>query len=986
VPKASDLLQIRLFGRLSLHYKGQALSLRVPPRALSLLAYLLLNREQAQPRDAVAFKFWPDLSETQARTKLRAHLHYLLESAVPNSGAVPWMLADKRTIQWNPAAPISLDVADFERLAAFETTHADAVALYTGDLLVDLDDEWLAAPRTHLRETQLAILAALVESERRLGNTQRAIDHNRKVLEIDPWRESAVREHIALTNESGDRAGAMQIYRQFAERLKTDLGVDPMPETITVYELLVSGENEGARPAAGPRNNLPFDSSSFIGRELQIEEIHRALNAGRLLTVVGSGGVGKTRTAVEAARRIAASYADGVWFVDLAATTDPARVPDAIATSVCLGTHDFESDETLCQELRTKQLLIVIDNCEHLIDAAAKSAVMLLQECSMVKIIATSRQPLAVRGEKTYRIPSLAVPASPEVFRLTADEAIRFEAIALFVDRARASNDQFDFSDESACAIVEICQKLDGIALAIELTAARASAYSPKQLRTRLDDRFAILTSGFRNALPRQQTLHALIDWSHELLDEWERRLFARLSAFRPDFTLEAATAVCSDDYLPAYRIPELLASLVDKSLVVAASGESPRYRMLESVRAFARDKADEKEQLSRRHAEYFESLAREFGDSRSLAAPREWIASFEPEADNFRAALEWALRRRSDIELGARLVVAVASYLVETKTGEASNWILEALDALRPGSFPDVEVKLCEWLMRTAQNVPSARLRAACERGIELCRESGDSRALSNALRQCAEILGWYFRDERNLADTLALEAIAIARSLDDPQLLGAVLRTRGLTIDISNVTEKRAVLEESLHLFRGTGNELQIGTSLTWISEFEFSVGEKSRAIEYGREAVLLGKLSGSSKQLATANSNLAAYASSVGEWDTVRTAAAEAIRLARVTLDRAHLTFAVQSLAALAAHTLQIELAARLIGFCDARCGVIHAGRQADQSEAIVYRNLLVLLKDRLGEMALSSEMARGSELSEDEAAHLALALSRRPVVPG
>jgi predicted ATPase/DNA-binding XRE family transcriptional regulator len=345
--------------------------------------------------------------------------------------------------------------------------------------------------------------------------------------------------------------------------------------------------------AAAQPNNLPLALTNFVGRETELAELEALLAGSRLVTIVGAGGIGKTRTALHVAAGSIGRRAEGVWLVELAPLADPSLVAGAIASALGVAEQsDRPVLDTLLQHLKHRRVVLVLDNCEHVIAEAARIAETILRACPGVRLLATSRETLRVAGEQAYRLPPLAVPPYQTV--LAADAALRYGAVMLFADRAAARDATFRLSDESAPAVSEICRRLDGIALAIELAAARVTVLAPHQLAQKLDERFRVLTGGSRTALPRQQTMWALIDWSYDLLSEKERLLFRRLSVFTGGWTLEAASEVCADDVTENDRealgpgdILDLLWALVDKSLVVAEpAGEEERYRLLESTRA----------------------------------------------------------------------------------------------------------------------------------------------------------------------------------------------------------------------------------------------------------------------------------------------------------------------------------------------------------------------------------------------------------------
>jgi predicted ATPase/class 3 adenylate cyclase len=446
-------------------------------------------------------------------------------------------------------------------------------------------------------------------------------------------------------------------------------------------------------------NNLPIQPTSFRGREQDLEEVKSLLDEHALLTLFGAGGVGKTRLAVQTGADLLDRYPDGVWLAELASITDPALVSSVIAK--VLGISQPEArvvDEPIWQWLKRKQLLLIVDNCEHLVDAVAALADAICRSCPDVRILATSRQALGIGGEALYRLPSLAVPEPAS--RLRAEDAAQYGAIALFIDRARSADMRFSLTDDNAPIVAEICRRLDGIPLAIELAAARVNVLSIPNLAQRLDERFRILTGGSRTALPRQKTLSALIDWSYDLLSAQERTLFSRMAAFAGTFTLDSAVFVCAGDGIDETNVFDLTISLVDKSLVVADTGGNlARYRLLESTREYGLEKltaSGERERLTRRYAEYFLGVAQEADRNLDTMPLSEWRARLDPELENFRAVLEWSLDKARDAALGGAVAGALEMFWWHGGLeAEGRRWIGAALSQLGDGAHPEVETRL---------------------------------------------------------------------------------------------------------------------------------------------------------------------------------------------------------------------------------------------------------------------------------------------------
>ena len=466
---------------------------------------------------------------------------------------------------------------------------------------------------------------------------------------------------------------------------------DP-PQSLRRLRAVESVEAEPAlRTPERPTHNLPLELSSFVGREKELAEVKRLLENNRLLTLTGSGGCGKTRLALAAAGELVEGFADGVWLVELASLADASLVPQAVASTLGVREQTGRSPtESLSDYLGSKRVLLVLDNCEHLVEACAELAEALLHSCPELRILATSREALGITGEVAWLVPSLSLP---DLRRLPAVESLyQYESARLFVERTTAVNPTFALTEQNASAVAQVCYRLDGIPLAIELAAARTKVLTVEQIAVRLDDSFGLLSAGSRTAMPRQRTLHATMDWSHELLPDEERALFRRLAVFAGGFTLEAAESVCSGEDLERDEVLDLLSHLVDKSLVVAweVSGEA-RYRLLETVQQYAWEKLSEPgetERFRERHAGYYLALAEEAEPELKGAGQVAWLERLEWERDNLRAAMAWLLERGA-LEEAARLGWALWLFWgIRAHFAEGRRWMEQALSARSSASM----------------------------------------------------------------------------------------------------------------------------------------------------------------------------------------------------------------------------------------------------------------------------------------------------------
>jgi predicted ATPase len=515
-------------------------------------------------------------------------------------------------------------------------------------------------------------------------------------------------------------------------------------------------------------NNLPVPGTSFVGRGEQIQEVRRLLARTRLLTLIGAGGCGKTRLALRAAADGSDAYADGIWLVELAGLTDPALVAQALAQAV--GVREVpgrDLTDTLVDHLRERTSLLILDNCEHVVDAAAHVADAVLRVCPRVRIMATSREPLRSTGETTWRVPSLSVPLANAATAADLETVLQFESVQLFIDRAQAALPDFELTSANAAALREICRRLDGIPLAIELAAARVRAFAVEQIAARLDDRFGLLTTGPRTAMPRQQTLRAAVDWSYALLSEPERALLRRLSVFAGGWKFEAAEAVAAGDGLQPYAVLDLLAQLVDKSLVLAEPQRGAvRYRLLETIRQYARERLDEAGEAGctcDRHLAYFLDLAEQAEPKLRGPEARTVMDRLEEEHDNLRLAIDWALQTGGDAAL--RLSGALA-------------WFWWGRDHHSEG---------CRWLARA---LTTTQVRSAAR-----------MKALNGA--------GWLAHHQRDLdkARMLLAESLAIARELDDGWTVAWTLHCLGRVAYFDNDPQTaRSLGEQSLAIRSAT------------------------------------------------------------------------------------------------------------------------------------------------------------------------------------
>jgi predicted ATPase/DNA-binding SARP family transcriptional activator len=765
----SPSARLYLLGAFRLERDGRLVGL--PTRKVeSLLAFLALYRE-AHAREKLAARFWGDSPDQQARDSLRTALKTLRKQLGDDV-----LLADRETVQLNPAFSLWIDVREFEQTA--NDSLEAAINLYRSDLLAGLYDEWILPERERLRDSYLNTLLRLAHDARMRGDCPQAIEVAKRVLALDAANERAHQHLMFCYHASGDRTAALKQYEACVRALRDELDVTPSPETTVLY-LEIKRAAPQPEATAPRRTNVPAPLNSFIGRTREMDRVKELIASQRLVTLTGAGGSGKTRLAIHVSTDLLDRFDDGVWWVELAVLMDASLVPQAIAK--VLNVREVPNQllgETLVNYLRAKQLLLVLDNCEHLIDACAQLVEIHLRACPNLKILATSREALDILGESVYQVPTLSLPTTLD---LPMHQVLEYEATRLFVERASAVNAEFAMTAQKARAVAQICQRLDGIPLAIELAAARAKLLTPEHIAARLDDRFNLLTHGSRGALPRHQTLRATIDWSYDLLPDDAKKLFRRLSVFVGGFTLDAAEVVCTDEQFPANAVLNELARLVDRSLVLFEQrDERERYRLLETIRDYAREKleeAGETEQVRDRHLAYFVGLAEKAEANTFGAESWGYTMRLNQELDNIRAAMDWTIQTRQSTT-ALRLAAAMTNF-----------WPVGLNDI----GYLSNSVREWQALMSQALSLPE-----------------GMNRTTQRAKALNASAL-FYWADISRVSPQREIEeALSIGRELEDNSIIATSLCNLGLIETIQgNYAQARSLLQEGLDLLPESGPE---------------------------------------------------------------------------------------------------------------------------------------------------------------------------------
>jgi predicted ATPase/DNA-binding SARP family transcriptional activator len=875
-----SILRVQLLGDFEVRYQDVLLNGFDAPRLQSLLAYLLLHHDAPQSRKHLAFLLWQDSSEKQAHNNLR-NLVYLLRKALPDVDR--FLAADTQTLQWRADAPFSLDVDEFVKRATdagrqtaqvvappVPDSHraqqlATAVNLYRGDLMPACYDEWLLPERERLRELYVDTLAQLIALSEEIREIQNAIGYARRLLQADPLSEDAYRKLMSLYAESGDRANVVRVYQTCVAVLQRELDTEPSATTRELFERLRRQEKIVERaitPRVQTKSNLPMPLTSFIGRARELAEIRAQLERARLVTLTGVGGGGKTRLAIQAAHEIANDFSDGAWFVDLAPLTDAAEVPSACAAVFGLREHvDTGIRESFFEYARDRSLLLVLDNCEHLHDACAVFARDLLQHAPRVSIIATSREPLNVLGEALIVVPPLSLPDAEHP---TFENVSHSDAAQLFITRASFILPTFSLNQHNLESVAQICRRLDGIPLAIELAAARVRTLSPQQIAARLDDALAVLTRGSSSLPARHQTMRAVLDWSDALLSPDERVLFRRLSVFSGGFTLQAAEAVVSDekpvisyqlsvdrgqllntDYrLRNTEILDTLSNLIDKSLVMVNESDGEmRYRMLEPLREYAREKlhvVQEDDELAARHLAYFMELAERAEPEFTGAEQGAWHKRLEAEHDNVRAALSWHAQTQEHIEMQLRLAGALWRFwYARGHIVEGQRFLTNALGQGEPTATPArakgyAGLGSLAWLR--GEYEPCIQWH---EQALAINRELGDIPGVGLALVNIAGALIHQTKYEK--ADRYLEESLAVARGLQDHLLLTFILMTTGELARYRGDYANAQALDEEAYAAATQAQHVQhIALALNNLGLVATRQGNFARAIQLHQESL--------------------------------------------------------------------------------------------------------------------------------------------------
>ena len=967
-------------------------------KAAGLVKLLAIAPSHRMHREQVMNLLWPDLGRKAASNNLRRVLH--AARMVLNSATGSLYLASQdESLVLCPGGQLWVDAEVFEesavsaRRSGNPAAYQAALELYAGELLPDdRYEEWAENKRGQLRRLCFELLVELAGLYEERGEYGQAAERLQRALSEEPANEEAHAGLMRLYALSGRQGEALTQYERLRDALSGRLGSAPSATTRALRDKIAAGQFQPAQhlatargePSHAGKHNLPESRTNFVGREREMVEVKGMLAMTGLLTLTGTGGCGKTRLALEVARDLVGTYQNGVWLVELAPVSEGALVPQVMAGT--LRVQELPGRpliESLLDALGDKEMLLVLDNCEHLIAAAARLTVALLDSCSRLRVLATSREPLGVTGELSWLVPSLSAPHMQQ--SPTMEELGGYESARLFADRASTRHPGFELTPRNTTAVSQVCARLEGIPLAIELAAARIGTLSAEQISERLGHSLKLLTGDDRTADHRHQTLRAALEWSFELLGEPEQLLFRRLSAFAGGFTLDSAESVAGGEDIAEEDVLELLSVLVDKSLVLAEERweTGARYRLLEPIRQYAREKlgvSGEAEAVGRRHAEVFLALAEKAEPELSGSQQAEWLDRLETEHDNLKAALSWALGRK--IELGPKMASALRlfwytrGYLSEGRT------YLEAV-AKSDGLPAAVRARVLDGLGWIAEPQGEyERARVAYEESLELYRSSNDKRGVANVLGDLGSLA--LDRGDSEEATSLLEESLTLHRELGSREDVIGILDSLGVLASAKGDREQSlSFFRQAIALSRGIGNVRRNATSLGNLGIMVLMNGDPEQAMVLLEESLTLFQELGDSSNIAIGLMYSALASLTQGDHERVKSLSQESLKMLQKAEDKHHIPDCLEIMAGGAAAQGLAQRAVRLWGAAGAMREDISAPLHPEDRKLL--DPYLAMARSSLGEAAWQTTLAEGQAMMPERAIEYSLSAEKRVLPP-
>ena len=924
-----------MLGQIEAVYEGERLNLG-GPRLQHLLCLLLLEPGRVVSSDRLIEEIWTGEPPDGAETTLRSYVSRLRSQleTIPIRGTaagyvidVPAEAVDSRRFQ------VLIGEADesLKRGSARKAAQlaANALALWRGEPYTGLaDDGALRADADRLEELRVHGLETSFDAELALGNAASLIDELERLVASYPFREKLWHSLMLALYLSGRQADALSAYQRARHKLDDELGLEPGRELQDLQAAILRHEVVVPQAVDGP-HNLPADVSTFVGRASEIAEIEALLDRHRVVTLTGVGGVGKTRLALEVARRVGASLNEGSSFVDLALVTAADDVTRHTADAMRIREKPgADPDTQLIESLRGSEGLIVLDNCEHVVATVAPLVEKLLAGAPLMRVLATSRVPLGANGEADYSVPPLRIPATDAA----ADELRQSDSVALLLSRMVAPARE-EIDDEALREAARICRDLDGLPLAIELAAARSKALSLADIAQRLDDRFRFLVSWRRLTPARHQTLRQAMDWSYELLSAEEQAFFAQLSVFAGGFTLEAAAAVAKRG---AVEVLDLTTRLVDASLVIADKQSSEtRFRLLETVRQYAADRLAESapaEDARERHEAYFRELAARAEPELGGEAQNEWFTRLDIDHDNLRAALSHAAESDDAEALLAFTVSLTRFWYVRGHLAEARQRLGNALagESTVPAALRRRALTAAASVALLQGDYPTAISWA--EASLDAARETGEQRLVANGLSN-----------------------------------LGAITMAGG------QLDRAGDLLREAVPLARTAGDERILALALNNLADHALTTGDYAAAEPLFEESLALLLSRGDTANVARSLFNLGAVALRMDRVDAAEARFRESLERSNSAGDKEDICWSLLGLASVAARRREGERAAVLSGAAISLLDQM--GAQFKPFERGLHEETAMLATSLLGEEALTAAQERGTQLSLTQAVEYA-----------
>ncbi|MGH2448431.1 MAG: tetratricopeptide repeat protein [Chloroflexota bacterium] len=810
-------------------------------KSAALIKLLALAPGHRMHAEQITEVLWPDLAPPQARNNLHHVLHVSRRILDPDSRGE--LLSLKSGIVNLSPYDVWTDVIAFEQAAVAARGRADvssyrlALAMYQGPLdPTDLYEDWIADRRTHLQNLFLDLSLEGGKLFQQKGEVILAVETLQRAIAAEPALEAAHVGLMRLHAGVGQRQLALRQFDQLRDALERELGIQPEPESLALAEEIRAGRLPAdivavpANPPEDGKHNLPRPLTSFTSREGEMAEVRRLVMANRLVTLTGPGGVGKTRLAIEVGADVAGLYPDGVWMLPVAPVSSAAGISLSLAALLKVPESEGSTvQQALAQSLRHRTCLIILDNCEHLIEACESLCQYLLTSCPRIHIMCTSRETLSIAGEVVFTVPPLALPAEdghPDVAKL-----LDRGAVSLFVDRARYRRPDFVLDASNAVAVVQICRQLDGLPLAIELAAARVSVMSPAQIAERLGSSLALLAGGGRTSEPRHRTVRAALDWSYQLLDAEEQELFARLAVFVSGWSLEAVEAVGVQA-----DVSDVLSRLVDKSLVVAqpAAG-SVRFRLLEPIRRYAQERLDEsgkRTEAELHHIEFYLSLAERAEPELVGTNQVEWVDRLAQEHSNFRAALRRSIRGGLT-EHEARLAGALWRFwFTRGYLSEGLYWLDDALERSADSKSAGRAKVLFGAGVLASYRGDHQRSRRIFEESLALAELRGNKSDMAGAFNSLGNVA--YDLRDYDRAAGLFSQSLLIRRELGESHGIGAALNNLGnVALSRGEPDRAAAYFEESLAIWRDRNDPMDTALSLGNLGTAERNRGRFNEAV---------------------------------------------------------------------------------------------------------------------------------------------------------